>query len=155
MQPHDFADLVDRHGPALMLYARQWCDSPQDVVQEAFLKLFALRTLPREVVPWLFRVVRNSALDARKSARRRQRREAIAARPLRWFAEATVDNLDAEKATAALKALPDEDREVIVARLWGGLTFEQIAGIANCSPSTAFRRYTAGIETLRKQMGES
>src|SRR5260370_9046507 len=25
MTPHDFARLVDTHGPPLLLYARQWC----------------------------------------------------------------------------------------------------------------------------------
>ena len=42
---------------------------------------------------------------------------------------------------------------VIVARLWGGLSFEQIAGVAGCSASTACRRYAAGIDALRKELG--
>ena len=46
-----------------------------------------------------------------------------------------------------------EQREVIVARHWGGLSFEQIAEVVGCSASTAFRRYTAGVEDLRKQLG--
>ena len=36
MLPHDFARLVDARGPALILYARQWCHAPEDVVQDAF-----------------------------------------------------------------------------------------------------------------------
>src|SRR5947207_14705810 len=110
MSPHDFASLVDLHGPALILYARQWCHAPEDVVQEAFLKLVALREPPREVVPWLYRVVRNAALDAGKTARRRQRREQVAARPERWFVEDGVEGLDAEAAVSALRRLPVEQR---------------------------------------------
>src|SRR5713226_5654150 len=102
MSPHDFASLVDLHGPPLMLYARQWCLAPEDVVQDAFLKLVALRQPPREVVPWLYRVVRNGALDAGKLDRRRQQRESAVARPERWFVEPAVDGLDAETAIAAL-----------------------------------------------------
>src|SRR6516225_3583234 len=102
MRAHDFACLLDRHGPALVLYARQWCDAPEDVVQDAFLKLAALRTPPREVVPWLYRVVRNGALDAGKTARRRQQREARVARPEHWFAETEDNDLDAASAAAAL-----------------------------------------------------
>ena len=45
MSPHDFAHLLDTHGAALVLYARQWCASPEDVVQEAFVK-FAARSAP-------------------------------------------------------------------------------------------------------------
>src|SRR5262245_13406283 len=153
MTPQDFGRLVDRHGPPLVLYARQWCHAPEDVVQDAFLKLFALPRSPREVVPWLYRVVRNAALDAAKLARRRQRRESAAARPARWFVEPEVDGLDADAAVDALQRLPLEQREAIVARLWGGLSFEQIAEVAGCSVSTAFRRFGAGIDALRLELG--
>src|ERR1043166_3661582 len=152
MSPHDFARLLDAHGPALILYARQWCAVPEDVVQDAFLKLVALRTPPREPIAWLYRVVRNGAIDASRMAKRRQAREAQA-RPERWFVEAEVDGLDAEAAVAALGRLPMDEREIIGARLWGTLSFEQIAEVAGCSASTAFRRYEAGIAALREQMG--
>lgn len=155
MTAQDVAHLVDRYGPPLILYARQWCPAPEDVVQESFLKLVALRTPPRQVVPWLYRVVRNAAIDAGKSERRRQKRESAVARPVRWFVESEIDGLDAEKAVAALESLPVEQREVIVARLWGGLSFEEIAEVAECSASTAFRRYGAGIDALRKELGVS
>jgi RNA polymerase sigma factor (sigma-70 family) len=153
MTPHDFARLVDAHGPPLILYARQWCAAPEDVVQDAFLKLIAQRTPPRAVVAWLYRVVRNAAFDAAKSSRRRLRREQVAARPERWFVEDAVDGLDAAAAVRALERLPLDQREVIVARLWGGLSFEQIGEVAGCSASSAFRRFGAGIDALRREMG--
>jgi len=153
MSPHEFARLVDVHGPPLILYARQWCHAPEDVVQDAFLKLCTSPQPPQAVVPWLYRVVRNGALDAGKTARRRQRRELAVSRPERWFVEPAVDGLDAETAIAALQRLPGEQREMIVARLWGGLSFEQIAEVAGCSASTAFRRFSAGIDALRQELG--
>jgi len=153
MQAHAFARLIDSHGPALLLYARQWCDAPEDIVQDAFLKLVTLRNDPDEPVAWLYRVVRNAALDASKAARRRKCRESAVAKPVHWFVEPSVDGLDADRAVAGMERLPLEEREVIVARLWGGLSFEQIASLAGCSGSTAFRRYNAGIETLRKELG--
>ena len=153
MSPTDFARLIDAHAAPLVLYARQWCGAPEDVVQEAFVKLVRQRRPPEDAVAWLYRVVRNGALDAAKMARRRQRRESAAARPVRWFVEPEVDGLDAETAVAALEKLAPERREVIVAHHWGGLTFEQIATVAGCSASTAFRRYSAGVEDLRMLLG--
>jgi RNA polymerase sigma-70 factor (ECF subfamily) len=155
MTPHDFARLIDSYGPPLILYARQWCGSPEDVVQEAFLKLISLGKPPREVVPWLYRVVRNKAIDTNRMADRRGRHEAAAGFQRPWFTEREVDGLKAEDAIAALGALPVDEREVIVARIWGGLNFEQIAEVAGCSPSTAFRRYSAGIDALRKELKEN
>ena len=45
-----------------------------------------------------------------------------------------------------------ELREVIVARLWGGLTFEEIAQLVGCSLPTAHRRYHVGLTELRERM---
>jgi RNA polymerase sigma-70 factor (ECF subfamily) len=155
MTPADVARLIDAHAAPLVLYARQWCGEPEDVVQEAFFKLVRQSRPPADAVGWLYRVVRNGALDAAKMARRRQQRESAAARPDRWFVEPEMDGLDAEMAVSALQRLATEQREVIVARHWGGLSFEQIAGVVGCSASTAFRRYSAGVEDLRKQLGIS
>jgi RNA polymerase sigma-70 factor (ECF subfamily) len=153
MTAQQLASLIDGHGPALVLYARQWAGAPEDIVQGAFLKLIAQRRPPDDPVPWLYRVVRNAAFDSVKTERRRQEREARVAKTARWFVEPEVDDLDAESAVAALQRLPDEEREVIVARLWGGLSFEEIGELAGCSASSAFRRYGAGLSALRKELG--
>lgn len=153
MTPRQLADLVAAHAPALALYARTWCDAPDDAVQDAFCKLAALRTAPADPTAWLYRTARNAAIDLGRADRRRKRREEAAARPDRWFVEAEVDGLDAVEAVAALEGLPVEQREVIVARLWGGLTLEQAADAAGCAVSTAFRRYEAGIAALRQRLG--
>src|SRR4051795_6626409 len=100
MTPAALARLVDAHAAPLVLYARQWCAAPEDVVQEALLKLVRQGRPPEDAVAWLYRVVRHGALDAAKMARRRQRRES-AHRPGRWFVEPEVDGLDAETAVTA------------------------------------------------------
>jgi RNA polymerase sigma factor (sigma-70 family) len=155
MDARRLAELIDAHAPALVLYARQWCAVPDDVVQEAFCKLAAVRSWPDDPHAWLFRVVRNAAIDAGRSDRRRERREASVARLVRWFVEPAIEGLDAASAVAALELLPAEQREVIVARLWGGMTFEQFASIAGCSASSAHRRFEAGLAVLREKLGAS
>jgi RNA polymerase sigma factor (sigma-70 family) len=152
MTPRVLAELIADHAATLVLFARQWCDSPEDVVQDAFCKL-ASASPPDDHAAWLYRVVRNAAIDAGRSTRRRAQRERAAARPVRWFAEPEIDGLDADAAVAALESLAPETREAIVARLWGGLTLEQIAVAAGCSVSTAHRRYEAGIAALRERLG--
>ncbi len=153
MGPELLGRLVDEHAAALVLYARQWCSAPEDVVQEAFIKLAAQRPPPREPAPWLFRVVRNAALTAGRAERRRRRHEAeAAALTPAWLTAPEGAALDAAAVAAALRDLPGEEREVIVAHLWGGLTFEQIAAVAGCSSSSAHRRYAAGLSALRERL---
>ena len=78
--------LVDRFAAPLVLYARQWCDEADDVVQEAFVKLAAQRTPPQNAAAWLFRTVRNGAINAGIAGQRRRRHEteAVAGVPA-WF----------------------------------------------------------------------
>jgi RNA polymerase sigma factor (sigma-70 family) len=152
--PERLTRLLDEHGGALVLYAQQFCDTPEDVVQEALLRLVRQRPGPENEVGWLYRVVRNEAISASRSARRRSRHEAAAAHHGEpWFAPAPGERLDVATATRALKQLPVEQRETVVARLWGGLSFEQIAKLTGASTSTAHRWYQAGLAALRERLG--
>ena len=71
MTATEVARLIDTHAATLVLCARQWCAEPEDVVQEAFVKLVRQSRPPVDAVAWLYCVVRNGALDASKMARRR------------------------------------------------------------------------------------
>lgn len=154
VEPELLERLAREHAAALMLYARQWCGTPEDVVQEAFLKLVVQKTPPDHPLPWLYRVVRNAALMARRSERRRRHHETIAAaRAPAWFVDADLAGLDAAATTAALRSLPPTQSEILVARIWGGLTFEQIGDTIGCSAATAYRTYVAGLSALREKMG--
>jgi RNA polymerase sigma-70 factor (ECF subfamily) len=146
------AKLIDGHAATLRLYARQWCLTPEDAVQDAFCKLVKT-TQPDDPVAWLYITVKHAAIDRGISERRRAKREECSARPEPWFEEAGA-GLDADAAVVALTQLPDELREVIVAKLWGGLTFDQIGQALGCSVSTAFRRYESGLSVLRTLLGE-
>ena len=70
--------VVSQHAAALELYARQWCDTPEDVVQEALIKLLRQAQPPDSVPNWLYRVVRNTAISASRSSQRRRRYERAA-----------------------------------------------------------------------------
>ena len=154
--PQLLTELLDRHGAALVLYAQQRCDTPEDVVQEAFLSLMQQADLPENVVGWLYRVVRNGAIDVARKATRRTRRETAAAASVEpWFHPSHDERLDTMAATDALKQLPIEQRETIVARLWGGLSLEEIAALAESSTSSVHRWYPAGLSTLREKLEDT
>ncbi|MBC8352633.1 MAG: sigma-70 family RNA polymerase sigma factor [Planctomycetes bacterium] len=152
--PELLSRLLDEYGAALELFASQWTETPDDCVQEAFLQLVRQSKPPEQIVPWLFRVVRNRAISLRRSSQRRQRHESAAAmeRPS-WFQTETNSLIDDAKLTEALRSLSDEHREVIVAKIWGGLPYEQIAEVVGVSRSSAHRRYEAGLRILRERLG--
>jgi RNA polymerase sigma factor (sigma-70 family) len=151
MEPTLLGWLYRKHAPALRLFARQWHDGGDDLVQNAFVRLAQQAIPPEKILPWLYRVVRNESIAAHRSSSRRRRREQRVSTAEAWFSNAE-DQLDTVEATRALADLPLEFREVIVARLWGGLTFEDVAQLVGCSSPTAHRRYQAGLVLLRERL---
>jgi RNA polymerase sigma-70 factor (ECF subfamily) len=153
MDAERLAQLIDRHAAALTLYARQWCRAPEDVVQNAFVKLAAQRPPPDRPAAWLYRAVRNAAVSAGRGEQRRARHESeAAARTASWFVPADDSALDGRAATEALQALPAELREPVVAHLWGGLSFAEVGELVGLSASTAHRRYLEGLAALRERL---
>jgi RNA polymerase sigma factor (sigma-70 family) len=140
---------------ALALYARQWLDaaSADDVVQEALVALLSERRPPDDPVAWMFRAVRNAAIDhARSSARRKKREESGAQDRREWFETRPESNLDAELAEQKLRQIPLELRQAVILRIWGGLSFAQISQIMQLSPSTVYERYASALELMRSAL---
>ena len=125
-------------------------------MQESLIQLARQKETPRDVLPWLYRVVRNRAISISRSSRRRRRREAEAGiEGDAYFEASPEDRVDIDVAQVALASLPTEQREVIVAHLWGGMTFEEIGRLVGVADSTAHRRYHAGVQQIQKQVGAS
>lgn len=151
--PELLGSLLARHAGSLALYARQWCDRPDDVVQDAFLQLARQPTVPDDPAAWLYRVVRNGAHSAvRADMRRRSHERSAAEQRPEWFTTDISTQHEADAAVAALETLDDELRETVAAHLWGELTFDQIAQLMNTSSSTAHRRYEQGLRLLRERL---
>jgi len=159
MGPVDAAKLsalFEAHAATLALYARQWLDPPEneDIVQDVFIRLMAQSSEPANARAWLFRSVRNAAISRLRSRRRRRRRERhLAADRPGWFSERTQDLIDAKTAQAMLAELPQRQREVIVLRIWGGLTLREIGEVVGTAVSTALRLYRTGLEALQERLG--
>jgi RNA polymerase sigma factor (sigma-70 family) len=144
--------LATERAAGLALFARQWLDAQnaEDVVQEALVALLSERRPPANPLAWLYRTVRNGAIDAARANSRRRRREQVAAQVRReWFESGTDALLDAEVAQQALERLEPDFREVVVMRIWGELGFAEIAGVMGLSVSTVHNRYVAAIKRLR------
>ncbi|HEX8911834.1 MAG TPA: sigma-70 family RNA polymerase sigma factor [Humisphaera sp.] len=163
--PSSLAALFAAHGAALVLYARAVLpadDRPaaEDVVQEVFASLLERAgsgrrlDVPPAPAAWLHRCVRNACLDTRRSAFRRRRWErAAAADRADWFDPRPGDLVDAADAQRALAGLPDDLRQVVVLRLWSGLTLAEVGEVTGAPVSTVHDQYRKAIGLLRRAMG--
>lgn len=160
--PANWESWLDQHGPSLVLLARRLCRAPadaEDVVQEAFVRFWRTRDSVREPVSYLYRCVRNCAYDLQRKRVRTPRREADldaeagpALEP--WFESDQADELELREVQAALELLPAEQAETLIMKIWGGLTFEQIAAAMEVPAATAASRYRYGLRTLRRKFCE-
>ncbi len=153
ISPILIARLWQQHASALTLLARARCSAPDDCVQEAFIRLAQQPEMPREPVPWLSRVVRNEAISQwRSDSRRARREETAAAARQQWFEShkaMTADPLDRMALTHALESLEIDDREILIAHVWTGLSFRQISDSFELSLTRVHRRYQAALKQLR------
>jgi RNA polymerase sigma-70 factor (ECF subfamily) len=148
------AALVDRHAVPLQLWVGRRCLAADDVVQEAFCRLAVADPPPEQPVAWLYRVARNLAENQRVSSRRRRNREKQAAVPEASQNDPT-EPLVVDEVLDAVLQLDDSFREVVTARIWGQLTFEEIGGLCEISTATASRRYRDALVQLRKLLNVS
>jgi RNA polymerase sigma-70 factor (ECF subfamily) len=149
----------DRHSAALILLARQWLPSradAEDVVQEAFVRFWRSRHRVAEPAAYLYACVKHCALDWLRGRKRQVRREEAHARPEAeaWFMDSLVQDERRAAIEAALGGLPENQREVLVMRIWGGLSFPQIAAALGISANTAASRYRYALAKLREQLAE-
>lgn len=154
---YDLEDYLRRHGPSLVLYARQWVDchaDAEDTFHDAFVQFWRRRGSVQDPVAYLYRCVRSAAMDWARNPRRREsslvegKDSLLAPR-----ADASVvETEERQRLETALTSLPLEQREVLIMKHWGGLTFESIGEALGIPQRTAQSRYRYAIDRLRKEL---
>ncbi len=153
----------DEHAQALfafLLNLTRNADDTRDVLQEVFIKLARQSELLRGVRDeraFLLRLAHNAAVDLmRRRSTRDKYHEALGTDAERLSPFAPADNPDEaafrDELSAALGALPPDQRAVVHLKLWEGLTFEQIAATLGIPLNTAASRYRYGIDKLRERL---
>ncbi len=166
--PRAFEGLVDRHQGALLRHARALIGTreAEDVVQETFLRL---AERPPEMPPaasgdpaseravlssWLHKVTRNLCMDAlRSEARRKRREEEVAPRD---GSPGELDEVEGEDTRAAversLTRLPADQREVLVLRLFGDKSYQEIADVTGKKIGTVGWLVSVGMKALANEL---
>lgn len=87
------------------------------------------------------------------AGRREKHERALHPEPLFATDQDLLAKAEADEAIEeALLRLSDQQREVVVMRIWGELTFPQIGEVLSISSSTADTRYRSGLKRLRLEL---
>lgn len=154
---NDQTRWLSEQAPRLILFARQWVSchaDAEDVFHTAFVRFWRQRDRVRDPIPFLYACVRTAAANWCRERGRREKRERDAF-PEPLFAtdqDRLAKNETDEAIEEALRNLSEEQREVVVMRIWGELTFPQIGEVLSISASTADTRYRSGLKRLRFEL---
>ncbi|MFF4367497.1 RNA polymerase sigma factor [Streptomyces sp. NPDC001594] len=152
--------LVSGSHPNVRRFARSLCATPEDAedaAQEALIILYRKIGMLRAsgaLASWMFRIVRNECLRrARAVVRERDREHPAADGPAVDSAEdEALRRLEAGRVAAAVAALPDDQRRVLVMRDVQGLSGRMVAdalGLTTAAMKSRLHRARAAVrETL-------
>ena len=153
--------LYDKHAQPLFAFllnfTRDEADT-RDLLQEIFVKLAREPKLlvgVREERAFLIRLAHNAAIDLiRRRGTRERTKENFAAEAISIFAPANDpdEKVFREELAIALGELPEEQRAVVHLKLWGEMTFEEIAAALDIPPNTAASRYRYALDKLRGRL---
>jgi len=122
-------------------------------VQAAFCKLM---TRPKSEIravdhphAWLATIVRNECLMKLRGDRRAADRARTRAEATLPPSDPDADRFDLVAIQAAVHALPDHLREIVVLKHASGLTFDQIAEVTQQNRNTAASRYRDALQKLK------
>ena len=144
--------LYEQHGRVLLAYAVSLLPdraASEDVLHQVFVKLLQGNVfINGSPVRYLYRAIRNAAFNYRRDHSREVELEA----DCRWLESPPGMEAVGLALESALRELPDEQREIIVLRVWGQMTFEEAAAALEISPNTAASRYRYGLAKLKERL---
>ena len=159
--------LYDRYRRLAMAVAYRILDdatAAEDCLQDAFLQVWrnhaSFHPERGSVKSWLLTIVRNSAIDRHRGREGRARQD----RPIDEVEyllgedddphQQAVDSLQAEEIQAAIRSLPDEQRDAIMLAFFNGLTHQEIAERMGVPLGTVKGRMRLGLKKMRQQLVE-
>ena len=167
--------IVEKYSPRLygFLYRlTRHRDDAEEMVQEVLVRM--VRTIPEyrhsgRFEPWLFRIAMNLARDRGRRMSRAPGMTSLegggvnaasgwdrvtdAAAPSPGHAAELTEQID--QLQRALETLPDAERDVVLMRHYGQLSFGEIAEMMGTPLGTALARGHRGLAKLRKVMESS
>jgi RNA polymerase sigma-70 factor (ECF subfamily) len=150
-------ELYDRYGEKLYHYLvlkLGSCQDAEDILQEIFYRFtrYSVRwKMIKNPKAFVFKAVRNEANRFLK--RKTKQQKTIQTNPDYKNAIVSViqgpDESSVRLMAECLAQLPDNQREIVMLKVFEGMTFKEIARICRLSENTAASRYRYGISKLR------
>ncbi len=156
--------LVRRHATPLLTYLTRMCGDrhrAEELVQEVFLAVWTKRKtykLNKPFKAWLYTIATNRCRSAFRGKK---------GKPMASLEDTAGSNTEAEDhgpmdlavnaenasiVTAAVARLPEQQRMVVTLRVWGDMSYAEIAASAGRTEATVRSHMHRALESLRKSL---
>ncbi|MFT5055734.1 MAG: RNA polymerase sigma factor (sigma-70 family) [Pseudoalteromonas distincta] len=137
----------------------------EDLFQETFIKI--IKNLKKgkyneegKFLPWAIRIARNMAIDYFRKMKRMPTITGSDGEDVFRKIKLAVDNREEQMirhekegmVRAVINKLPEEQRQVLILRHYGDLSFKEIAAMTGVSINTALGRMRYALNNMRKMM---
>jgi len=152
--------LVDAHYDQLLGYALRRVDQPTDaadVVCEVLLATWRrIDEVPEgdEAILWLYGVARRTLANLRRGTRRRKALHERLRAQIEVLPAAGPEPPASGSVARALRALSDDDRELLTLTAWEGLSPAQIAAVTGVEAGTVRVRLHRARRRLEDRLGD-
>ncbi len=155
----EFNSVVETYSEEIFAYLWRWLnghEDAEDCLQEVFLRAFKAFDRLNEgsnIRAWLYKIATNTAITFRNKRSRREDKELLIEADLRSLEPSPMDQvLSKEQRVSILKAvesLPTKQRAALIMRKYQGFSYDEIAGVLECSQESARANVYQGIRKLR------
>lgn len=135
----------------------------EEIFQEAFICLINNMIAGKiaeegNFLQWATRIAQNLCIEHTRKTKLAIITNTAVYEPISFSIESALPNTNYHESHDKIKSmidqLPDDQREVMLLNHYGGLGFNEIAGIMKCSLNTALDNMKYGLNNLRKMMME-
>jgi RNA polymerase sigma-70 factor (ECF subfamily) len=161
--PWAFERLYADVAPAVAAYARlQGSPEPEDLTSEVFLGVFAglesFEGAEKKFRSWVFTIAHHRLVDERRRLSRRSflptADSDVLDRPGGNAEQDALDNLGSRRVQELCAELSTDQRAVMLLRIVGDLTVEEVAAVIGRSPGAVKALQRRALNSLRKKVAQ-
>ncbi len=167
-----FDEIVDRYKDRIFAYILRIVkdeDLADDMFQETFVKAITTIAQNRYTAfgrfsQWIYRIAHNCIIDHFRHVKNENLQSTdageVSVLNRKQFSEATIEDVMIDKQIKAdvhrlIRALPDNQREVLVMRYYRDMSFKEIAEATKVSINTALGRMRYALLNIRRMAEEN
>lgn len=151
------AELYDSYAAAIykfIFYKTMHKETAEDLTSKVFFKVLekisSFNSEKSSFRTWLYTVARNTVIDHYRTQKKNKNIEDVWDLSSKEEVDEIVENrLQLEKVQEALKDLKPEQREIVLLRIWQGMTYQEIAEAIGSTEGACKMKYTRAMKVVK------